>query len=350
MSRAVRIDRVERLANRPVVGDAAGARPAVVSRAGVGLLGLGVLAAAAVAGLFPIGLSIVIVFLLAGPHNWFEVRYMLGRLPARWGKLRGYFVLGLGGVLVLTAGFVALPWIARASDWSDEAWTLGLATWNTLMILWIGALVTWRGRQNPRRPWDLAVPLSFVLVAVNWLHPFAWSLLLVYVHPLMALWFLDRELGRQRSAWRESYRRVLWCVPIGLVALCAWHARSPNLPGDDVLTWQITRHAGAEILSGVSTHLLVASHTFLELLHYGVWIVALPLVSGAVPWRTSDVPLARRSPVWRQAIVLGVALGALIVVGLWATFLADYPLTRDLYFTIALAHVLAEVPFLLRLL
>ena len=33
---------------------------------------------------------------------------------------------------------------------------------------------------------------------------------------------------------------------------------------------------------------------------------------------------------------------------LWGCFLADYPTTRDVYFTVALLHVLAEVPFLLR--
>ena len=32
----------------------------------------------------------------------------------------------------------------------------------------------------------------------------------------------------------------------------------------------------------------------------------------------------------------------------WACFLADYPLTRDVYFTVAILHVLAEFPFLLR--
>ena len=31
---------------------------------------------------------------------------------------------------------------------------------------------------------------------------------------------------------------------------------------------------------------------------------------------------------------------------LWAGFLADYPLTRDVYFTVAMFHVLAEVPHL----
>lgn len=312
--------------------------------------GLGVILAAALAGGFPIGLSIVIVFLLAGPHNWFEARYMLGRLPARWGKLRGYFALGLGGVVVLTLAFAALPWLARVGGWSDAEWTLGLATWNTAMIAWGATLVAWRGRQNPRRPWDAAIPVGFVLIALNWLHPFAWNLLLVYAHPLLALWFLDRELGRQRSPWRVAYRRALWLVPVSLAAIVAWHVRSPDLPGDDVLTWQITRHAGADIVPHASTHMLVALHTFLELLHYGVWIVALPLASGAVPWRATEVPLARRSTGWRRAVVCLVALGALIMVGLWAAFLADYPVTRDLYFTIALAHVLAEVPFLLRLL
>jgi hypothetical protein len=33
---------------------------------------------------------------------------------------------------------------------------------------------------------------------------------------------------------------------------------------------------------------------------------------------------------------------------LWLCFAADYATTRDVYFTVAMAHVLAEVPFLLR--
>ena len=43
-----------------------------------------------------------------------------------------------------------------------------------------------------------------------------------------------------------------------------------------------------------------------------------------------------------------LGLGVLVVLGFWASFMADYPVTRDVYFTVALAHVLAEVPFLLR--
>ena len=33
---------------------------------------------------------------------------------------------------------------------------------------------------------------------------------------------------------------------------------------------------------------------------------------------------------------------------LWLAFLANYPVTRDVYFTLAMMHVLAEAPFLLR--
>ena len=43
---------------------------------------------AALASLLPLQMSIVTVFLFAGPHNWFEARYFLMRLPARFGRSR----------------------------------------------------------------------------------------------------------------------------------------------------------------------------------------------------------------------------------------------------------------------
>ena len=45
-----------------------------------------------------------------------------------------------------------------------------------------------------------------------------------------------------------------------------------------------------------------------------------------------------------------LVIGAMMVLALWAGFFLDYPLTRDIYFTVAMLHVLAEIPFLLRLL
>jgi len=309
------------------------------------------LASCLLAGWTPIWFSIATVFLFAGPHNWLEARYMLSRMPGRWGPLRTYFLTGIGGVLLLSAANAAIPYLVQAQGWSDATWLLLVAVWNTFLIGWITTLILLRSRQNPRRNWLWAVPTAFLLIGLNWLWPVGWSLALVYLHPLMALWFLDRELGKGHPTWRPIYRGCVALVPICLAALWWNLASAPNLPGTDALTLRIAQHAGDGILSGVSTHFLVASHTFLEMLHYGVWILAIPLLSiRMVPWKLDNVPLAKRSPIWRPVLLGTIACGFAIVLVLWTSFIADYPVTRDVYFTVAMLHVLAEVPFLLRLL
>jgi hypothetical protein len=309
-------------------------------------LGLAV-AAALLAGWAPLGFSIVTVFLFAGPHNWVEARYFLGRLPARWGKLRTFFALAFAGVLGLTLAYAALAWLG--GDWDETRARIVLALWNTSLIVWILTLVHLRSRQNPRRDWSWTLPVGLALVGLAWLHPEGWALGLVFLHPLVALWILDRELRRSHFDWLRPYRVCLLAVPL-LLGLLWWRlADTPSLPGNDAFTVRITRHAGAELLPGISSHLLVATHTFLEMLHYSVWLLAIPLVTwAAAPWRLGKVPLARRSPRWGLAVAGVLAVGAGAVVVLWCGFLADYPLTRDIYFTVAMLHVLAEVPFLLR--
>jgi hypothetical protein len=333
------------LVDRPrVPADMAGsARTFAVATVGLAIL------SAFLAGWVPLGFSIVTVFLFAGPHNWIEARYFLSRLPARWGKLRGFFLLAFGGVLGLTASFAILPELARAWGWEANHQLAAYAAWNSVLVLWIAVLVHLRSQQKPCREWSWFVPVAVSLVAVTWFAPQLWSLGLVYLHPLVALWILDRELYRRRPEWRRAYHYCLACLPL-LLGLLWWHlADAPSLPGNDALTVRITQHAGADILQGVSTHLLVATHTFLEMLHYSVWLVAIPLVGlRTAPWQLSSVPLARRSPNWRLALGSLLGVGALLVLLLWGCFLADYPATRDVYFTVALLHVLAEVPFLLR--
>ena len=52
-----------------------------------------------------------------------------------------------------------------------------------------------------------------------------------------------------------------------------------------------------------------------------------------------------------DGLVMSESVSCLLVsLVLWAGFLSNYPLTRDIYFTVAMLHVLAEAPFLLRLL
>ena len=59
----------------------------------------------------PLSVAFAAVFLFAGPHNWFELRYALERLPARTGKLRSFFIVSGLGVVGLTGAYAALPFL-----------------------------------------------------------------------------------------------------------------------------------------------------------------------------------------------------------------------------------------------
>ena len=119
-------------------------------------------------------------------------------------------------------------------------------------------------------------------------------------------------------------------------------------------------------MPSVSSHLLVAVHVFLEMLHYGVWLIALPLIAplakqktgastplpriGRSVWDLKTVPLARHPRGFPKLIGALLVFGLFVVAVLWFGFSVDYSTTRDVYFTVAIAHVLAEAPFLLKML
>jgi hypothetical protein len=128
-----------------------------------------------------------------------------------------------------------------------------------------------------------------------------------------------------------------------MLAIMIWRlSQTTALNDDNGLFWRITQHSGAQLLPQLSSHMLVSVHLFLEMLHYGVWIVALPLLAPRF-WDFGSQP--KGFP--RSALLVA----GLIVVGiLWVGFATNYTHTRDLYFTIAIAHVLAEAPFLLKML
>jgi hypothetical protein len=311
-----------------------------------GFAGLAVLAAV-LAGALPVPFSIATVFLFAGPHNWLEARYALGRLPARAGKLRGFFLVSLTGVLALTAGFAALPYLT--ADAAPAAVGAAYAGWNTAFVLWVATLVWMRSRTNPKFDGGWVWPAACLLCAGVWLSPLALNVALVYLHPLVALWLLDRELTRSRPAWRRAYRCAVASVPV-LLGVLWWHLRdAPDLRGTDQVSEAIVNHAGGWLLTGVSTHFLVAAHTFLEMVHYGAWVLLIPLVGmRARPWELKTIPAARRGRGWNRAVAAVLVFGLGVVVVLWVCFGLDYATTRRVYFTVAVLHVLAEVPFLLR--
>src|SRR5204863_3513514 len=168
------------------------ARPQTRVSAGVFatiIVGSAVLSAA-VASWLPLQASIITVFLFAGPHNWFEARYFLLRLPARFGRSRNFFIVAFAGIGLLTFAYVSLPALYYSNVWSGANWPNAIAVWNTLMIFWISGLVLMRGKQKANRDWFWVLPIAFALCSLNWWSPELFSLAIVYVHPLVALWFL----------------------------------------------------------------------------------------------------------------------------------------------------------------
>ena len=100
-------------------------------------------ASALLASWVPLQFSVVTVFLFAGPHNWFELRYFLSRLPVRFGKSRTFFLTAFAGIGVLTLTYVSLPLLYRFTNVPAEAWPTVIASWNTLVIAldWFAGLV-----------------------------------------------------------------------------------------------------------------------------------------------------------------------------------------------------------------
>ena len=325
------------------------AAPTAARAFAIGFVALAV-GAAVLAGALPVEFSLATVFLFAGPHNWFEARYALGRLPARAGKLWGFFAASAVGIVGLTVAYAGIP--AALPHVADPSLAAGLyAVWSSAFLLWVAALVWMRSRTNPRFDGGWVWPVACLIAAGVWLNPLALPVALVYLHPLMALWLLDRELARSRPHWRRAYRCAVACIPL-LLGVLWWQLHDAPEPAGATrfavaFAPTLTNHSAAWFFDGVSPHFLVAAHAFLEMVHYGVWVVLIPLVGmRSRPWELKTIPAARK---WGRGVAAVLLFGLLVVVTLWVCFGLDYATTRHVYFTVAMLHVLAEVPFLLRM-
>lgn len=306
--------------------------------------------AALLIGSFPLSASIVTIFLFAGVHNFMEFRYFAARMPLVWGKSRLFYSVGIGGVVFLTCAYLTIYFGSGNWLWSADGWQIMVSSWNTLFILWVGGLFYIRGRQKSV-DWTLAFATAFFLAALAWLVPAYWSLSLVYLHPLIAMWFLERQIRRTRRQWLKAYHFCLASIPVFLMILWLILANQPNLSEDTTLFWRISQHAGSRILPNVSSHLLVATHVFLETIHYTVWILLIPLVDfRAVPWRLKEIPLFANKKGFPKMVLAAMAISILLIFTLWLGFSVNYETTRDVYFAFAMAHVLAEFPFLIKML
>jgi hypothetical protein len=259
----------------------------------------------------PLQLSFGAVWLFAGPHNWMEARYFLGRLPSRLLVGKRFVLTAAAGTALLGLAFVLAP--------PSGLWFTGFGLWTLLLL-------QFAGRHHPA-----LAPLVLTAIALAWRHPGEACIALLFLHQLAALYFLFRHTARRWPQRRLTpYAAALTALAFAVVAL---HWNTPGLPS--IQSFAVLPLAAP----------FVALHAYLELLHYGAWIVALPAANAASkPWQWRRIPLARRCP---SAVAGVLAAGLAAVVLLWAGFAFDYPTARSLYFSIAIFHVLAEVPMLI---
>lgn len=267
----------------------------------------------------PIQFSIAIVFLFAAPHNWMELRYCLSRLPSKLGPMKPFFATSFVGLALLFSTYIALVLCARTGMLDANSAVPLLTTWNVSLIAWCVLLAVSRWRTSNAR--FVTVMVAAVALTASVISPRWFSLLLVYAHPLIALFVLERELCRTRRSWLPTYRKCLFVIPVVVVGLLLSLSGSESLPCTNLLEKQIMRHAGSSVLPDVSSHLLVSLHTFLEMLHYGVWCVAIPVATGAISkWKVETVPALASIPPLQKVAALVMLLSTLAVVGFWIGF------------------------------
>ena len=276
-------------------------------------------AAAVLAAYFPVALSVAAVFVFAGPHNWLEARYFAARMPVRWTGQHGFFLVALAGIAGLSVTFSFI--------------VVDRSLWHIALVCWALFLV----RLSRRQIMPVLLPAGLAWMALACILPEYADLALVYLHPLAALWFVRRQIVKSCPEWLPRFRTFGAALP--LLALFVVTARAGQ-PSIDAVQF-------SSFVPLANSPSLVALHAFLELLHYGAWVLLLPAIGLATsPWNLRTIPLVRHRLGWPKAVTAALVAGAVLVVLLWILFLLDFSTTRSIYFSVAIVHVLAEVPFL----
>lgn len=309
---------------------------------------------AALAFFAPIGAKVLAVLLLAGPHNWIEFRYFLSRLPCRWpAQIRSFFLLSFAGLSSLGLGNIMLMWALNAAviPWHTAHLLYGI--WAVLSCCWSASLFCMAARissgagREYRKKLFMAAMVSVSLSVVAAMQPTLFGVALVYAHPLISLAILDRELERSKPQWQPGYRCALVLIPVVVSAYwLSLHGTQFFYPG--AVAQHIVNQTGATLLLFSASAFWLSTLVFLDLLHYAVWLVAIPnWAAGWQRWKPTREPaIVTRFSAARLPVRIIIVVASLLVIGLWIGFSKDYVATSQIYFVVAIMHVLAEIPFL----
>lgn len=306
---------------------------------------------AGLAGYTPVWFTLITVCVFGGPHNYCEFRYFLSRLPSRFGPLRAFFTTAFAGAIILCLLEIGLTRLYVRNAVSTSAARMALLSWNELLILWMFALSILRYRSRFNSVGSLVTehsPYLAVATAANILSAPGFSLALTYLHPLLGLWVLERELRRTRKSWVKSYHWCLLSIPIALTALiCIMSQSSGDRPSDHLVGALNGNIVGSQLFPNASSSMLLAIFGFLQMVHYGVWVIAIPLANQSWKrWRIDRLPVLTSKPAFRPIVVAVCILGVLAILYFWCGYIVDYDHVNEIYITLATLHAVAEVPFM----
>ena len=306
---------------------------------------------AGLAAYTPIWFTLITVCAFGAPHNYAEFRYFLSRLPSRFGPLRGFFTTAFAGAIVLCLLQILLTRLFLRNAATNPGARPALLCWNELLILWMFALSLLRYRSRDKSLWSLVIEngmYAALATVANSLSAAAFSISLTYLHPLLGLWILERELQRTRKSWVTVYRWCLLSIPVAAVAILTTlnnsHIANPSIQLVGTLNGN---SLGAQLFPTASTTSLLALFGFLQMVHYGVWLIAIPIATQSWNrWRIDRLPVLAKKPSLRPLIIAACALGVLGILFFWCGYALDYDDVNEIYITITTLHVMAEIPFI----
>jgi hypothetical protein len=220
-----------------------------------------------------------------------------------------------------------------------------LLVWNELLIGWMVSLCLLRYKNMPTDTLSINLLIAGLASVANFIAPSVFTIALTYVHPVVALFLLERELRRSRKSWVRPYHWCLVAVALALAVLV--FVLHDYAPPTSRLAANISNDAATLIFNGGCAYMLFAIFGFLQTLHYCVWLIAMPIASqGWKKWSLNRIAVARDRRNLRTLFLLITGIGLLAVVGFWIGFSLNYGTTNEIYITVATLHVLAEIPFL----
>jgi hypothetical protein len=287
----------------------------------------------------PVATTVFGLILFGLLHNFFEIRYVLGRFSGLLGRS---LLLTLLAPLTAIAILRLLPLGLTGSRIEVGALYLLLA------LVW-----SWKLRQGPYLLLAAGLGLLAVAAALSIEALALYFVVLIHLHNLLPLFFLWEWAGRlpgsgQRVAFRGAH--VVWTVIVPACILTGVFDGliQPNvLPGTTFVgdPWRFAAsYTPPAWWDGVLPFRCLTAFAFLQSMHYVVWCWFFPHAGKAEAARSDRFlgSLAARLVGWR--LKLAVA-GMVLVLG--ALFWTDYSTGKSLYSALATYHAYLEFPVVL---